>query len=441
MLGLSPGSARADDTHYQDFIVGGRAVVLGGAYTAISDDPSGIYYNPAGLADAKHASMQVTTSLYGFERGSIEGHLTIPVPGVERLDIQFTDLIIVPASAGFVKTIGPDDESGEPYQAYGLSVVVPSFRSFTATAGDERRSYQRRVTDRELWTGMGYGKRFSRRLRLGVAVQYILRSVVDVEDVTVNEPLDDGSTKFQTVKNDISFINGNVLVSAGAKLQVNENLALGLAVDSPSWQAHSQAQLRFSRAAADPGATSGPTSVFENHLLSPDSETRRGPAVRLGAALSKRYKYTVAGDVSYHAPVSYTLIEADDSFKKRLPFNPRIERQGVLNFNIGGEYLVVREVSIAGGLFTDLSSAPEIPRLPSSDQPPHVNLTGLSMALGYFGEHTLSRLGVIYTFGNGYDVIPEGSDADRVLDDTQSFRRVEYFQSFFYVFVSSAFRY
>ena len=29
---------------------GARALALGGAYTAISDDPSGLYYNPAGLA-------------------------------------------------------------------------------------------------------------------------------------------------------------------------------------------------------------------------------------------------------------------------------------------------------------------------------------------------------------------------------------------------------
>ena len=30
---------QADDTHYQDFLVGGRALGLGGAYVSLADDP------------------------------------------------------------------------------------------------------------------------------------------------------------------------------------------------------------------------------------------------------------------------------------------------------------------------------------------------------------------------------------------------------------------
>ena len=52
---LSP-PARADDNHYQNFLVGERAASIGGAYTALSDDASGAYYNPAGLAQLKATS-------------------------------------------------------------------------------------------------------------------------------------------------------------------------------------------------------------------------------------------------------------------------------------------------------------------------------------------------------------------------------------------------
>ncbi|MEO0815174.1 MAG: UPF0164 family protein, partial [Myxococcota bacterium] len=94
--------AHADDTHYQDFVVGGRAVGLGGAFTALADDPSGVFYNPAGIADVEETNLQVSASLYGFERGGIGDRVGVPVPGVEDLDIEFTELIVVPASAGFV---------------------------------------------------------------------------------------------------------------------------------------------------------------------------------------------------------------------------------------------------------------------------------------------------------------------------------------------------
>ncbi|MEO1175145.1 MAG: UPF0164 family protein, partial [Myxococcota bacterium] len=54
---LLAAPARGDDTHYQDFIVGGRAVGLGGAFTALADDPSGLFYNPAGIADIDETNL------------------------------------------------------------------------------------------------------------------------------------------------------------------------------------------------------------------------------------------------------------------------------------------------------------------------------------------------------------------------------------------------
>ena len=60
------GPARADDTHYHDYPIGGRAVGLGGAFVALASDPSGLYYNPAGIVDSRHHSVQISTNLYGL---------------------------------------------------------------------------------------------------------------------------------------------------------------------------------------------------------------------------------------------------------------------------------------------------------------------------------------------------------------------------------------
>ena len=40
--------AHADDTHHQDYLLGSRAVGLGGAFTALGSDASGIFYNLLG---------------------------------------------------------------------------------------------------------------------------------------------------------------------------------------------------------------------------------------------------------------------------------------------------------------------------------------------------------------------------------------------------------
>ena len=104
--------AYADDTHYQDFLVGGRSLGLGGAYVSLSADPSGVYFNPAGLADVKQSSLQVSTSLYGFERGEINpSSFSTAVPGIASLELDFSQLIVVPASAGFVKTFGKNSKN------------------------------------------------------------------------------------------------------------------------------------------------------------------------------------------------------------------------------------------------------------------------------------------------------------------------------------------
>ena len=49
LLSLMSVDSFADALHYNNILVGNRAAGLGGAYTAISDDASGLYYNPAGI--------------------------------------------------------------------------------------------------------------------------------------------------------------------------------------------------------------------------------------------------------------------------------------------------------------------------------------------------------------------------------------------------------
>ena len=42
----------AEINHQKNFLVGDRAALMGGAYSAVSDDAAGAFYNPAGIAFA-----------------------------------------------------------------------------------------------------------------------------------------------------------------------------------------------------------------------------------------------------------------------------------------------------------------------------------------------------------------------------------------------------
>ena len=50
--GIWSTQVSADQYHYHNLIVGERAMGLGGAFSAVADDASGVIYNPAGLGFA-----------------------------------------------------------------------------------------------------------------------------------------------------------------------------------------------------------------------------------------------------------------------------------------------------------------------------------------------------------------------------------------------------
>ena len=63
-VGLS-GSVFPDSYHNITTLVGEKAAGIGGAYTAISDDPSGMFYNPAGIAFAPDNFVSISANTYG----------------------------------------------------------------------------------------------------------------------------------------------------------------------------------------------------------------------------------------------------------------------------------------------------------------------------------------------------------------------------------------
>ena len=94
------GAARADDGRYQEYPVGSRAMALGGAFVALSDDPSGLFYNPAGVCDTHRLNVSVSASLYGIERQS-QGAIQLNTGS-----FSVATLNVIPGEAGLLKGFG-----------------------------------------------------------------------------------------------------------------------------------------------------------------------------------------------------------------------------------------------------------------------------------------------------------------------------------------------
>lgn len=69
LLLVFPLSSGADEFHFNNFPVGERPSGLAGAYTALSNDATGLFYNPAGIVRGVN---QVTASIYAYTKSTTE---------------------------------------------------------------------------------------------------------------------------------------------------------------------------------------------------------------------------------------------------------------------------------------------------------------------------------------------------------------------------------
>ena len=116
ILCLNTSRSFADWQHHNSFLIGERGAGMGGAYTAISNDPSGIYYNPGGIAFAKDTEISVATVGYYIENIKINS-----IFGITDYRYEIKNSDIISGFLGFTNKFTLFDE--EFY--FGVAVYVP----------------------------------------------------------------------------------------------------------------------------------------------------------------------------------------------------------------------------------------------------------------------------------------------------------------------------
>lgn len=455
LLWISPGLARADDTHHQDYPIGGRSLGLGGAFTALSDDPSGIFYNPAGIVDITSSAIQVSTNLYGLELS--DGFLGA-IDRVADLDTVVSELSIIPSGGGGVNVLNRGVD-GRPKTVIGLGAFVPSYRSLlrqnlssleagAAPSGCRTLAYRRDLLDRTVHAIAALGRRVTPRLSFGLSATAAYRSMRDTEETSCfgAADLDDGeaSSNFSSAETNLKLTVVGLMLSFGAKLQVADRWFLGAKLTSPSVRVYNFADLRVQRGTAN---TEGRAfSIQEFDGLTADTDF--GGELRLGAAYVAQSRLTAILDLSLHSGADYTLFRlptsADSDLTQAVTLVRKVHRNWVLNANLGAEVHLWPSITLAGGLFTNFSSAREIGGAlgsgQSADMLPHINTYGSSLVLGYIGDYTITRIGGTMSYGEGTDVVPvyEGLAA---LGSAPEYVKVKMSQLFTFFFISSTFRY
>ena len=111
---------------------------------------------------------------------------------------------------------------------------------------------------------------------------------------------------------------------------------------------------------------------------------------------------------------------------------------------MGGEYELSPEFTIAGGAFSNFSSAPPIPREVGAgfdeDRLAHIHELGATLVGGLSTKHNLTRAGFILTYGAGSDVVPRYAGL-AALGARNQYVKVRVQQATLFFFLSTTLRY
>lgn len=183
-LFLSGSSIFADAYHYYTSLYGDRAAGMAGAYTAISDNPSGLYYNPAGVAIAPDNYLTVSSNMYNE---TIKRYQNVFGMGADytRTSRSFNPNYIATlkkiSSLTFgIAIINPISEKYDQADQFNLPVYFPTFLRSQIDYTEQNQNLQ---------AGLGVAYAVNEKLSFGLTVfgfndssKIVLEQIIEKKD-------------------------------------------------------------------------------------------------------------------------------------------------------------------------------------------------------------------------------------------------------------------
>ncbi|KAB8040966.1 hypothetical protein GCL60_03260 [Silvanigrella paludirubra] len=227
--------------HYNDFLIGDRAVAMGGAYTAISSDASGIYYNPGGIAFSSDKELSVSTSGFYFNTLKINSFF-----GATDYKLNDTTFDSLNGFLGYTMKLTMFDED----YFIGFSIYVPdnenNFRRLNFNSSSKllysdnsleinKMNYIKRETQKESNYSVSISKKIFSNLGLGLSVGFFNYQEENLE--TLNLLLGPFKTnsgevyKLISGEFDTSALIRGVSLNFGVLYKLIESFSIGLSLN------------------------------------------------------------------------------------------------------------------------------------------------------------------------------------------------------------------
>jgi long-chain fatty acid transport protein len=373
----------ADSYHYVNILVGNRATGLGGAYTALADDPTGCFYNPAGTAMSPSESISASMNIYHFSDKTYEGILTNT--SGRRLDWEQKSSILMPNFFGMIKTVG----SG----MLGLSYAVPDYiqrrqkqtyhNIQTSDPTNPASQYIINISDmdRTYLFGPSYARRLGDNLSIGATLYLYLRD----KEIIRNQVLRFEQGEHYWINYYDTQQDWGYRPMLGFIWEPQEKVALGLTFSRIFLLSSDRSQQIIERDSQSPDSDTHTLSV---NVVDSDQKQDFPLTTTFGATYFVSSRLLLSADCSYHTAV-------DDKVE-------------VLNFALGSEYYLRDNLALRGGIYTDFANTPEISSS-IANGPENVDIYNMALSLTMFHRQSSITLGGTYGMGRGKAQMIDGS--------------------------------
>lgn len=381
-------NAIANQDYYKNTLIGGRAATMSGAYTAISDDASGSFYNPAGLSLAQTDSISGSANALDFKRSTYD-------KTIGNKDWNRDSLALYPNFFGIVK------KNKNSVFAFSYAMVdtfketqSEIYRNIVAN-GDTINTYSLNLDtdDRTLLIGPSYSKKLTKNFNAGISFFYFQRDFRknqnQFSDLSA-DPENPTDIDQEVSTSTTELIEKGLRPVLGIMYSPFDKWSMGLKIAYNAIVARKLSTYQ----------TLKPIGVTETSFLrSSDVEIRKTPfEISFGAAFFKSTYSVFSFDVDY--------------FSQRDG-----EKEDVVNLSFGSEYFVNETHAIRYGLYTNYSNTPE-PSNSTVAPLEHVNMYGATLGWGYHSKGNEITLGLNVSRGSGEVQIFEGISDRRDLTKT-----------------------
>jgi long-chain fatty acid transport protein len=380
----------ADEDHYNNILIGDRPAGMGGAYTAISDDASGLYYNPAGIVYATGSGISGSMNAYHITKTTYKNALGGQTDWNRKSSNFLPNFFGIfqdlgKSKLGFSYAILDSIRENQDQTFVNLTTTQKAIDEYVINFNNQEDVYN---------FGVSYALEISEKLSWGLTLYAHSRT----RERILHQYIDFNATSggdFEESTNYFSVDEQGVRPVFGLMWSPWSKMSLGLNINKTFLTSYKETSQSTLKEQGDSAVT---------RVVTASTDKRDLPLnMRIGGAYFPDEKLLLSADLSYYQ--SYGI------------------RDSALNFAFGTEYYLNPSWALRAGFYSNNANTPKLSNqglAPGEQQLEHVDMYGLSFSFTRFSSNSSLSLGINYSNGTGKSqLFPADNNGNALLQDTE----------------------